>query len=170
MTKNWGNFNSVLAMTTSIFDKTPLPYVPETCSEWELKRDIIRYNLKSNLNFKAIASIFGHTKGQGWFMLPYGWWYKPREVFEVAKIGIYLLNNIILTSLPLWLTEPFMCWLNPEMKKRRRVKNYDPSTYVQIDWDRMEVRNKAVLLKKARDQFKDSGTFNVTVKENNIAS
>jgi len=168
--ENWGNFNSVLAMTTSIFDKTPLPYVPETCSEWELKRDIILYNIKSNLNFIAVASIFGHTKGQGWFMLPYGWWYKPREVLEIAKISVYLLTNIILTSLPLWLTEPFMCWLNPEMKKRRRIKNYDPSTYVQIDWDRMEVRNKAVLLKKARDQLKESGTFNVTVKENHITS
>ena len=57
ITKNWGNFNSVLAMTSSIFDKTPLPYVPETCSEWELKRDIIYYNLKCNLNFKLAASI-----------------------------------------------------------------------------------------------------------------
>ena len=53
ITENWGNFNSVLAMTTSIFDKTPLPYVPDTCSEWELKRDIILYNLKSYVNFKT---------------------------------------------------------------------------------------------------------------------
>ncbi len=170
VTENWGNFNSVLAMTTSIFDKTPLPYVPETCSEWELKRDIIFYNLKSFVNWKSLAGIFGHTKGIGWFMLPHGWWYKPREVWEIAKIGMYLLTNIILTLLPLWLTEPFMCWLNPNLKKRQRVKNYDPSTYVEIDWDRMDVRNKAVLLKKARDEFKESGTFNVTVKENKIAS
>ena len=99
-------------------------------------------------------------------MLPYGWWYKPREIFELTKIAIFLFINIFLTSLPLWLTEPFMCWLNPEMKKRRRVKNYDPSTFVQIDWDRMEVRNKAVLLKKARDELKESGVFNIKVKEN----
>lgn len=168
ITENWGNFNSVLAMTTSIFDKTPLPYVPETCSEWELKRDIIRYNLKSYVSWKSLAGIFGHTKGIGWFMLPHGWWYKPREVLEMTKIAMYLLTNIILTSLPLWLTEKFMCFLNPELKKRQRVKNYDPSTYEEIDWDRMEVRNKAVLLKKARDQLKESGTFNVTVEENKI--
>ena len=29
VTKDWRNFNSVLSMTTSIFDKTPLHYVPE---------------------------------------------------------------------------------------------------------------------------------------------
>jgi|TARA_B100001964_G_scaffold3013_1_gene3382 radical SAM superfamily enzyme YgiQ (UPF0313 family) len=170
VTENWGNFNSVLAMTTSIFDKTSLPYVPETCSEWELKRDIILYNLKSYVNWKSLAGIFGHTKGIGWFMLPYGWWYKPREVWEIAKICIYLLTNIIITSLPLWLSEPFMCWLNPNLKKRQRVKNYEPSTYVQIDWDRMEVRNKAVLLKKARDELKQSGTFNLTIKGNKITN
>ena len=78
--------------------------------------------------------------------------------------------NIIITSLPLWLTEKFMCFLNPELKKRQRVKNYDPSTYKEIDWDRMEVRNKAVLLKKARDELKESGTFNITFEENKIAS
>ena len=121
ITENWGNFNSVLAMTTSIFNKTPLPYVPETCSEWELKRDIILYNLKSYVNWKSLAGIFGHTKGVGWFMLPNGWWYKPREVLEIIKIGMYLTTNIILTSLPLWLTEPFMCWLNPNLKKRQRI-------------------------------------------------
>ena len=165
ITENWGNFNSVLAMTTSIFDKTPLPYVPDTCSEWELKRDIILYNLKSYVNFKSLAGIFGHTKGSGWFMLPYGWWYKPRELFEMVKISIYLLTNIILTSLPLWLTEPFMCWLNPNLKKRQRVKNYDSSTYVQIDWDRMQNRNKTVLLKKARDEFKQHGSFDIKVTD-----
>ena len=63
-----------------------------------------------------------------------------------------------------------MSWLNPNLKKRRRIENYDPSTYVQIDLDKMEVRNKAVLLKKARDELKQSGTFNVMVKENETIS
>ncbi len=164
ITENWGNFNSVLAMTTNIFDKTPLPYVPETCSEWELKRDIIRYNLKSYVSWTSLAGIFGHTKGIGWFMLPRGWYYKPRELFEMSKIAIYLLTNIILTSLPLKITEPFMCMLNPAMKKRKRIKNYDPSTYKEVDWDKMEVRQKAVLLKKARDELKTSGVFKI-IKE-----
>src|SRR5207245_2769897 len=38
----WSNFNSTLSVTRSIFDRTPLPYVPETTSEFELKRDIIK--------------------------------------------------------------------------------------------------------------------------------
>ena len=31
----WANFNSTLSVTRSIFDKTPLPYVPETASEFD---------------------------------------------------------------------------------------------------------------------------------------
>ena len=157
---------------------------PSTNSDKMLKRikhkrvDFLRINmshtniddLKSYINWKSLAGIFGHTKGIGWFMLPKGWWYKPREVLEIAKIGVYLLTNIILTSLPLRLTEPFMCWLNPSLKKRQRVAGYDPSTYKEIDWDRMETRNKAVLLKKARDELKESGTFNVKVKANSITN
>jgi anaerobic magnesium-protoporphyrin IX monomethyl ester cyclase len=165
VTENWANFDSVLAMTTSIFDKTPLPYVPETCSEWELKRDIIKYNLKSYVNFKSLAGIFGHTKGIGWFMLPRGWYYKPRELFEMSKIATYLMTNIIMTSLPLWLTEPFMCLLNPNLKKRKRIKDYDPNSYVQIDWDRMQTKNKAVLLSKARKQVQATGAFSVLMEE-----
>ena len=103
-------------------------------------------------------------------MLPHGWWYKPKEIWETIKIGSHVFTNIILTSLPLWLSEPFMCWLNPNLKKRKRVKNYDPSTYVEIDWDRMEVRNKAVLLKKARDELKTSGTFNVKLEKEKVLS
>ena len=94
-------------------------------------------------------------------MLPRGWYYKPRELFEMSKIAVYLLTNIILTSLPLKITEPFMCMLNPAMKKRQRVNNYDPSTYKEVDWDKMEVRQKAVLLKKARDELKTSGVFKI---------
>ena len=62
-----------------------------------------------------------------------------------------------------------MSWLNPELKKRRRINDYDPSTYKQIDWDRMEVKNKAVLLKKARDEMKLTGTFNI-IKEKESAN
>ena len=165
VTEDWANFNSVLAMTTSIFDKTPLPYVPDTCSEWQLKRGIIKYNLKSYVNLKSIAGILGHTKGSGWFMLPERWYIKPRELFEVSKIGARLLLNIVMVSLPLWLTEPFMKWLNPALGKRPKVKDYDPATYKIIDWDRMQTRKKAVLLKKVQRERKTTGTFNVVLEE-----
>ena len=139
VTKDWGNFNSVLAMTSSIFDKTPLPYVPETCSEWQLKRDIIMYNLRSYVNLKSLAAIFGHTKGIGWFMLPEKWYRKPRELWEVAKIGLHLMTNIVITALPISVSEFIMTTLNPAMKKRSRVKNYNPATYQLCEIGRAHV-------------------------------
>ncbi len=151
---NWSNFNSVLSMTKSIFDRTPLPYVPETCSEFQLKRDIIRYNLMSYVSWNSIAGIFGHTKGGGWIMLPERWYVKPRELYEIAKIGVQLIINMIFTFLPLRLTEPFMNWLNPMMKKRPRIKDYDPSTYKTCDWDQMHMRRKAQLLTAAKLELK----------------
>jgi anaerobic magnesium-protoporphyrin IX monomethyl ester cyclase len=162
-TKNWGNFNSVLAITSSIFDKTPLPYVPETCSEWELKREITLYNLKSYVNRKSIASIFGHTKGAGFIMLPPKWYSKPREMYEMMKIGLQLMINIAVAFLPLRVTEPVMVALNPAMGTRRRVAEYDPAGYRQIDWNEMETKQKTVLLKKARDERRRTGTFNLDV-------
>ena len=160
-TANWGNFNSVLSITSSIFDKTPMPYVPETCSEWELKRDTTLYNLKSYVNIKSIAAIFGHTKGAGFIMLPHKWYLKPKEIYEIAKIAIQLLINITVAFLPLRITEPIMIALNPEMGKRKRIKNYDPTTYREIDWNKMDNKRKIILLKKARDEFKMTGTFSL---------
>lgn len=169
-TENWGNFNSVLAITSSIFDKTPLPYVPETCSEWELKRDITLYNLKSYVNVKSIASIFGHTKGAGFIMLPEKWYLKPREIFEMMKIAFQLTINIMIAFLPLRVTEPIMVALNPDMGKRKRVANYDPSSYRQIDWNQIESKQKTVLLKKARDERRMTGTFSLSIDHRDKAA
>ena len=162
-TKDWGNFDSVLAMTTSIFDKTPLPYVPETCSEWQLKRDIIRYNLKSYVNRKSIAAIFGHTKGIGWFMLPEKWYLKPRELYEMSKIGVHLVTNIIMTSLPLKLSEKIMTTLNPKMKERPRVENYDPESYKTVEWEKVNVTRKRDMLRQAKIERKATGKFSVKI-------
>jgi anaerobic magnesium-protoporphyrin IX monomethyl ester cyclase len=163
VTTNWRNFDSVLAMTSSIFDKTPLPYVPETCSEWELKRDIIKYNLRSYVNWRSVGAIFGHTKGIGWFMLPEKWYQKPRELLEMTKIGVYLMANIIITALPLAVSEFFMTALNPALKKRRRVAKYDAAAYKTCDWDEDETKNLVLRLKKAREEHKAVGSFNVLV-------
>ncbi len=159
---NWSNFNSVLSMTRSIFDKTPLPYVPETCSEFQLKRDIIRYNLKSYVNWNSIAGIFGHTKGAGWFMLPERWYLKPKELYEMVKIAAQLMTNMAIAFLPLWLTEPFMNWLNPQMKNRSKIRNYNPATYKTCDWDEMQTRRKAQLLTSAKIELKTKGTIEQT--------
>ena len=57
--------------------------------------------------------------------------------------------------------------VNPGLKERERVKNYDPNSYKIVDWDKMEVKQKHVLLKQARDQMKSTGTFNILVDQNN---
>jgi len=158
-TKDWANFNSVLAMTTSVFDKTPLPYVPETVSEWELKRDIINYNFKSFVNFKSLAGVFGQTKGIGWFMLPEGWWKSPKELFEVLKIVWNVGLNYFMVILPLWITKPLMERLNPTLKERQRIKDYDPSKYVQIDWDRTSVVSISKRLRQAKEDLKTAGSI-----------
>ncbi len=169
-TKDWGNFDSVLAMTTSIFDKTPLPYVPETCSEWQLKRDIIRYNLKSYVNRKSIAAILGHTKGIGWFVLPEKWYSKPRELFEMSKIGIHLVTNIVMTSLPLWLSEFIMQTLNPRLRERPRIRGYDSSTYQTVEWDKIAVTRKRDLLRTARLEREKTGQFSVRIPQDELAT
>ena len=57
--------------------------------------------------------------------------------------------------------------VNPGLKERERVKNYDPNSYKIVDWDKMEVNQKHVLFKQARDQMKSTGTFNILVDQNN---
>ncbi|MBM10332.1 MAG: hypothetical protein CMF69_12345 [Magnetovibrio sp.] len=163
ITKNWANFNSVLAMTTSIFDETPLPYVPDTCSEFGLKREIIKYNLRSFVNWESIAAVLGHTKGSGWFMLPEKWYRQPREVYEVLKIGLKIAVNTLVAFLPLRLTEPVMLALNPKLKLRRVVKDYDPASYVEMDWDKAETKEITLRLKRARDTKKETGSFSVLI-------
>lgn len=119
----WANFNSTLSVTRSIFDKTPLPYVPDTMSEFELKRDIIKYNLKTYFTPRSIWTILSGAKGSGWVKLPKYWFIKPIEIFHLTKTVVSLLTNLAISNLPLLITEPLMNALNPAMKKRIKVPN-----------------------------------------------
>ena len=73
-------------------------------------------------------------------MLPNRWYLKPRELFEITKIGVHLLTNIVVTSLPLKLTESVMSMLNPDLRQRVKIRDYDPDTYEQIDWEKVVPR------------------------------
>ncbi len=162
---NWSNFNSTLAITNSIFDTTPLPYVPETTSEWELKREIIRYNFRSYVSLKSIAGILGHTKGMGWFRLPDRWYASPREIYEISKVGIKVLINMGWSYLPLWLTQPIMHTIFPALKDRVKVEGYSIESHEASDWDEHEAKRKTILLKGARDEYKEKGEFSVLVSK-----
>ena len=96
----WSNFNSTLVSTRSIFNKVPLPYVPEGTHPWDLKREIISANLGFYFRPKPIFD-FLLRRGKGAFLiLPKGWMKNPREVYEVAKLGVILLINYLVSLLP----------------------------------------------------------------------
>ncbi len=131
----WSNFNSTLSITRSIFDKTPLPYVPDTCSEFELKRDIIRFNLKTYFQPRSLWPLLLGKKGIGWYQMPQRWYFKPREIWNLLKVifGV-VVTNMVITSLPLWLSEPFMNFLNPAMKKRPRLRKTPDPDFKVSHW------------------------------------
>ena len=79
----------------------------------------------------------------------------------MAKIGVHLVTNIVLTSLPIRVSELLMTTLNPSMKRRKRIADYDPATYELCDWDENETKNLIIRLKKAREEQKATGAFNV---------
>ncbi len=151
----WSNFNSTLSVTRSIFDRTPLPYVPETTSEWQLKRDIIKYNLKTYLKKEAFLSILTGKEGPGWYRLPEKWFLRPVELFHVAKIGVNVMVNMLMSYLPLAITEPFMTWLNPAMKRRSRVADA-ASEFKGSQWSAETARAKNDLLKQAKAEREKS--------------
>lgn len=117
----WANFNSTLSATRSIFNKTPLPYVPETMGEFELKRDIIRYNFRTFIRWKPIFAILTRQKGAGWVSLPERWYLKPVELYHVIKVVSNVATNLLIAYLPLWLTQTVMHALNPALKERMPI-------------------------------------------------
>jgi len=155
---DWKNFNSTLSVTRSIFDRTPLPYVPETTSEWELKRDIIRYNMKTYLKADAVKGILLGRKGPGWYKLPERWYTKPREAYHMTRIGLNVLVNMTMAYLPLKISEPLMTALNPSMKERQRVPDYQAKSYAPSGWSKEEAKQKSQALRVAREQRADSPT------------
>ena len=157
----WSNFNSTLSVTRSIFDTTPLPYVPETTSEFELKRDIIKYNMKTYVTPRAVLAILLGKKGPGWYQLPERWYLRPRELYHVARIGANVLLNMAVAFLPLGITEPVMTWLNPAMKGRPRIAGYDASAFSASHWDKDSATQKTAGLKAAQEERKATGRVSI---------
>lgn len=157
----WDNFNSTLCITRSIFDKTPLPYVPETTSEFELKRDIIKYNLKTFLTPRALTAILTGKKGAGWYRLPDRWYLKPVELYHMAKIVVTVVVNLVVALLPLSIAEPVMTALNPAMGRRPRVKGYNPEEFRASQWDKETAKQKTEALKAVQQERRTTGKFRI---------
>jgi anaerobic magnesium-protoporphyrin IX monomethyl ester cyclase len=131
--KHWQNFNSTLTATRSIFNTTPLPFVPAGTSEWQLKRDIIRCNLGWYLRPAMIWDILkGKDKGPGFVALPKGWWLNPNELMEMIKIALVLGTNFGLTLLPYRLGEAIYLLTTTTIKhfQKNRPALYQPITPV----------------------------------------
>ena len=126
---NWNNFNSTMSVTRSIFDRTPLVYVPETTSEFELKRDIIRYNLLTFMTPRVLKPLLTSSAATDWYALPKGWYFNPTEISKLVFIGVQVLVNAVVAFLPLAITEPFMNMLNPEMRRRPRVSGHQQEPF-----------------------------------------
>ena len=149
----WTNFNSTLSATRSIFDKTPLPYVPETMGEFELKRDIIRYNFRTYLSWKPIHAILTRQRSAGWVNLPEKWYLNPTELYHAVKVGINVMTNLLIAYLPLWMTQPVMHGLNPALKERMPVVL--EKEYRTVGWDRPPEHMKMSVIRAQKKREDD---------------
>ena len=158
----WSNFNSTLVSTRSIFNKTPLPYVPEGTHPWELKRDIVSANLSFYFRPKPILD-FLLRRGKGAFVeLPKGWMKNPREVYEVAKLGLILFSNYLVALLPHHVGYLLYCVVTGETLKDRSgmadIKNPDAidGTMRTIKFDTEKRRQKLEVVQQKQNPKKQN--------------
>ena len=67
------------------------------------------------------------------------WSKHPREYYYLLKIGTKIFMNFLVVMLPLWVTEPIMQLLRPELPKR--VPKINRTVFVPHSWSK-EFRNK----------------------------
>jgi radical SAM superfamily enzyme YgiQ (UPF0313 family) len=91
--KGWTNLN---ACGTLVGDKVKLPYVPTTCTEDVLRKDVLKANLLFSLRpYKILKLLVKRVGPAGWFYLPPLWYLKPKEWLSLTKIGIRLIRTLI---------------------------------------------------------------------------
>lgn len=129
----WENFCSALSeMGLPLTNRKPLPYVPETSSEWELTRDVIRYNLLSTLRPQVLWGVLMRKHGPGWFKLKSRWYLHPSEWMHIFRLASILLGNLVISFLPLFPFERIINRMNPKLQRRIPLKqrsNYQPSSW-----------------------------------------
>jgi radical SAM superfamily enzyme YgiQ (UPF0313 family) len=129
----WENFTSALAeMGLPLTNRKPLPFVSETTSEWELTRDVIRYNLLSTLRPQVLWGVLTRKHGPGWFKLKARWYLYPIEWLQIFRLAGILLGNLIISFLPLFLFEQVINAINPRFQ--RRVPEKQRAVYVPSGW------------------------------------
>ncbi|MBI3318502.1 MAG: radical SAM protein, partial [Candidatus Omnitrophica bacterium] len=130
---HWENFTSALSeMGLPLTNRKPLPYVPEVSSEWELTRDVIRYNLISTLRPQVLWGVATRKHGPGWFKLRSQWYLRPSEWLHIARLASILMGNLVISFLPLFFFEWVINRMNPKLQKR--VPKQRQSLYVASSW------------------------------------
>lgn len=130
---HWENFTSALSeMGLPLTNRKPLPYVPETSSEWELTRDVIRYNLMSTLRPKVLWGVLTRKHGPGWFKLQAQWYFHPSDWFHILRLASILLGNLVISFLPIFLFEWVINRMNPRLQ--RRIPAKQRALYVPSGW------------------------------------
>jgi len=130
---HWENFTSSLSeMALPLSRRRPLPYIPETTSEWELTRDVIRYNLLSNFRPRVLWGVITRKHGPGWFKLRSRWYLFPSEWLHLFRLSFALASNLIISFLPLFPLEWIVNRLNPHLQRRVPVKQR--SIYIPSGW------------------------------------
>ncbi len=155
----WLNFNSTLSITRSIFSTTPLPYVPEGTTEFELKRDIIRRNLQTYFQWKIIKKILTRDKGVGWVALPPKWYTKPKEIGALTWMAIVLGSNLLFSFLPCAMGDFIFSLLkrgNPmkppkDIKVSERTFKRSKAPDVDPRHLRVDVQEERLLIEKGED-------------------
>ncbi|HLD29092.1 MAG TPA: hypothetical protein VJC03_02035, partial [bacterium] len=117
--KDWKHCVSALGEVSLPFGKRqPLAYVPETSSEWELVRDLTRYNILAMLFPSVLAATLGVKKSIPIFKLNDKWYCRIHEMFRMARTGLNLLSLLIIACIPLRISEPLANRLRPSYQKR----------------------------------------------------
>lgn len=92
--KNWTNLNACGTLVEGASAK--LPYVPENCSEEELKKDVLKANFFFSLRPGRVLKLLIKRVGPaGWFYLPARWYLKPSEWFSLIKLAGKLFKSFI---------------------------------------------------------------------------
>lgn len=96
--ENWTNLNACGSLVQDSLTESKLPYVPKTCDEKILKRDIVRANLFFSLRLNRVFKLLVKRVGPaGWFYLPPRWYLKPEEWFHLTRLGLKLLGALVKT-------------------------------------------------------------------------
>jgi anaerobic magnesium-protoporphyrin IX monomethyl ester cyclase len=132
---HWKNFYSALMeMGLLVTAWDPLPYVPEPSSEWELKRDFIRYNMLSWLRPRAVLGYLRRKHGPGWFKLGAHWFIRPGDVLHVLRLFAVALVNLMISFLPSFMMEPLLARRSRHW--RTRVAAEKQTLYIPSEWAR----------------------------------